>query len=276
MCKLENGSGCSPHNGGGYLFPPSSAYDAAFMKTEMIQIPHLSSTNSPESLQMSGGESTSSTAKSWPNSLLASRPLLSSKRYFDLTLTLHLKSNLNCQWDFIFVSLQFTSNALLPFHRPLQHGPHQREIPTSRQPQFDSLGDAGEPRRQGSPPAGIPRHRGPNSTPPSWTDRLWRENLYTLLHSQTYNQCEVDLFELLSKVLDQCLFAQVDWARNSAFFKDLKGKKGMGILGAHYIGCLDLLWVSDSRMVGWIPRNGPCLIANGLNDLCLSQRDRAH
>jgi hypothetical protein len=32
----------------------------------------------------------------------------------------------------------------------------------------------------------------------------------------------VDLFELLCKVLDQNLFAQVDWARNSYYFKELK------------------------------------------------------
>jgi len=33
---------------------------------------------------------------------------------------------------------------------------------------------------------------------------------------------EVDLFELLCKVLDHNLFAQVDWARNSFYFKELK------------------------------------------------------
>ena len=33
---------------------------------------------------------------------------------------------------------------------------------------------------------------------------------------------EVDLFELLCKVLDHNLFAQVDWARNSYYFKELK------------------------------------------------------
>ena len=43
-----------------------------------------------------------------------------------------------------------------------------------------------------------------------------------LVALQTYNQCEVDLFELLCKVLDQNLFTQVDWARNSYYFKDLK------------------------------------------------------
>ena len=32
----------------------------------------------------------------------------------------------------------------------------------------------------------------------------------------------MDLFELMCKVLDQNLFAQVDWARNSYYFKELK------------------------------------------------------
>lgn len=53
-------------------------------------------------------------------------------------------------------------------------------------------------------------------------DREWQNSLYNLLQNQTYNQCEVDLFELMCKVLDQNLFSQVDWARNSVFFKDLK------------------------------------------------------
>lgn len=53
-------------------------------------------------------------------------------------------------------------------------------------------------------------------------DPEWQNSLYSLLQNQTYNQCEVDLFELMCKVLDQNLFSQVDWARNSIFFKDLK------------------------------------------------------
>lgn len=53
-------------------------------------------------------------------------------------------------------------------------------------------------------------------------DKEWQSQLYSLLQNQTYNQCEVDLFELMCKVIDQSLFAQVDWARNSIFFKDLK------------------------------------------------------
>lgn len=53
-------------------------------------------------------------------------------------------------------------------------------------------------------------------------DREWQNSLFNLLQNQTYNQCEVDIFELMCKVLDQNLFSQVDWARNSSFFKDLK------------------------------------------------------
>lgn len=61
-------------------------------------------------------------------------------------------------------------------------------------------------------------------------DKEWQHALYSLLQNQTYNQCEVDLFELLCKVLDQNLFAQVDWARNSTFFKDLKVDDQMKLL----------------------------------------------
>jgi len=53
-------------------------------------------------------------------------------------------------------------------------------------------------------------------------DQEWQSSLYSLLQNQTFNQVEVDLFELLCKVLDQNLFAQVDWARNSYYFKELK------------------------------------------------------
>lgn len=61
-------------------------------------------------------------------------------------------------------------------------------------------------------------------------DREWQTSLYELLQKQTYNQCEVDLFELMCKVLDQNLFSQVDWARNSVFFKDLKVDDQMKLL----------------------------------------------
>lgn len=61
-------------------------------------------------------------------------------------------------------------------------------------------------------------------------DKEWESQLFGLLQNQTYNQCEVDLFELMCKVLDQSLFAQVDWARNSLFFKDLKVDDQMKLL----------------------------------------------
>ncbi|KAL4122209.1 hypothetical protein QTP88_014582 [Uroleucon formosanum] len=61
-------------------------------------------------------------------------------------------------------------------------------------------------------------------------DREWQSSLFGLLQNQTYNQCEVDLFELMCKVLDQNLFSQVDWARNSVFFKDLKVDDQMKLL----------------------------------------------
>nr|CAQ57670.1 nuclear receptor [Blattella germanica] len=61
-------------------------------------------------------------------------------------------------------------------------------------------------------------------------DREWQKSLFELLQNQTYNQCEVDLFELMCKVLDQNLFSQVDWARNSVFFKDLKVDDQMKLL----------------------------------------------
>ncbi|KAL7731410.1 hypothetical protein ACLKA6_001431, partial [Drosophila palustris] len=61
-------------------------------------------------------------------------------------------------------------------------------------------------------------------------DREWQTQLFALLQKQTYNQVEVDLFELLCKVLDQNLFSQVDWARNTVFFKDLKVDDQMKLL----------------------------------------------
>lgn len=53
-------------------------------------------------------------------------------------------------------------------------------------------------------------------------DKVWQSQLFDLLNNHTYNQCEVDLFELMCSVVERSLFAQVDWARNSVFFRDLK------------------------------------------------------
>nr|QPK40162.1 FTZ-F1 nuclear hormone receptor beta isoform [Lepeophtheirus salmonis] len=64
----------------------------------------------------------------------------------------------------------------------------------------------------------------------SLDDREWQSELYKLLQSQSFNQVEVDLFELLCKVLDHNLFAQVDWARNSYYFRELKVDDQMKLL----------------------------------------------
>jgi len=61
-------------------------------------------------------------------------------------------------------------------------------------------------------------------------DKEWQSQLFQLLQSQTYNQCEVDLFELMCKVIDQSLFAQVDWARSTVFFKELRVDDQMKLL----------------------------------------------
>ena len=52
----------------------------------------------------------------------------------------------------------------------------------------------------------------------SLDDEEWESRLYGLLQ----NHEELDLFKLMCKVLDQSLFVQVDWARNSYYFKELK------------------------------------------------------
>ena len=47
-------------------------------------------------------------------------------------------------------------------------------------------------------------------------DEEWKTELFKLLQNQSFNQVEVDLFELLCKVLDQNLFAQVDCPSGTA------------------------------------------------------------
>merc|ERR1719192_2134182 len=64
----------------------------------------------------------------------------------------------------------------------------------------------------------------------SLDDAEWQSSLYSLLQNQTFNQVEVDLFELMCKVLDQNLFAQVDWARNSYYSKELEVNDQMRLL----------------------------------------------
>lgn len=88
-------------------------------------------------------------------------------------------------------------------------------------------------------------------------DKEWQNSLYNLLQNQTYNQCEVDLFELLCKVLDQNLFAQVDWARNSIFFKDLKQVDDQMKLLQHSWSDMLVLDHIHHRMHNHLPDDAP-------------------
>ena len=54
----------------------------------------------------------------------------------------------------------------------------------------------------------------------SLEDEEWHNSLYDLLLKQ--REAEVDLFELMCKVLDQNLYSQVEWARSSYYFKETK------------------------------------------------------
>ena len=69
------------------------------------------------------------------------------------------------------------------------------------------------------------------------------------IQAQSFNQVEVDLFELLCKVLDHNLFAQVDWARNSYYFKELKVRQKVPYRYwiIPILWWLVGLWVSNAR-----------------------------
>ena len=73
----------------------------------------------------------------------------------------------------------------------------------------------------------------------SLDDTEWQSSLFSVLQNQTLaqvgvdmsvNQVEVDMFQLMCKVLDLDLFAQVDWARNSCLFKELEVGNQMRLL----------------------------------------------
>jgi nuclear receptor subfamily 5 group A protein 3 len=108
-----------------------------------------------------------------------------------------------------------------------QHSGHGGHLHQPSLPGHHSSGTAGAPSNanvSGQPGTGVTIKTSPmiRDFVQSVDDREWQASLFGLLQNQTYNQCEVDLFELMCKVLDQNLFSQVDWARNSVFFKDLK------------------------------------------------------
>lgn len=172
-------------------FPPPlaspSLYPAEHIKQELIQIPQLSSsTSSPDSS---------------PSPLCAPAP--------HYALAIAAPEPLKAPW----------ASATLPPPPPHAGGGASPKPPPP--PPFSALvggaSGAGEMGGSGKLPLLIREFQ--LSMP---DDKEWQSNLFGLLQNQTYNQCEVDVFELMCKVIDQSLFAQVDWARNSIFFKDLK------------------------------------------------------
>lgn len=54
-------------------------------------------------------------------------------------------------------------------------------------------------------------------------ERQWQANLYNLARDLSFMQLDkLDSFAMMCHVVDHSLFAQVDWARNSPYFIDLK------------------------------------------------------
>lgn len=173
-------------------FPPPlaspSLYPAEHIKQELIQIPQLSSsTSSPDSS---------------PSPLCAPAP--------HYALAIAAPEPLKAPW----------ASATLPPPPPHAGGASPKPPPP---PPFSALvgsgGASGNAGDLGSGKLPLLIREFQLSMP---DDKEWQSNLFGLLQNQTYNQCEVDVFELMCKVIDQSLFAQVDWARNSIFFKDLK------------------------------------------------------
>ncbi|XP_022248953.1 nuclear hormone receptor FTZ-F1-like [Limulus polyphemus] len=187
--------------------PSMYSTDLTQVKQELIQIPHLSSsTSSPDS---SSPSSISTTTQPHISML----PQLSNQHQYPSVS--HLRDHSKTTW---MTTTHHPSNSII--HHPT-YSPKSYQC---------------DPGPSSAVP--VPLATGGNSIPDlirdlqmSFVDdKEWQSHLFSLLQSQTYNQCEVDLFELMCKVIDQSLFAQVDWARNTVFFRDLKVDDQMKLL----------------------------------------------
>ncbi|XP_011503732.1 PREDICTED: nuclear hormone receptor FTZ-F1 [Ceratosolen solmsi marchali] len=118
------------------------------------------------------------------------------------------------------------------FEQHSSHGSHLHPASLANHHPAGAAGTPGNANVPGQPGNGVAIKTSPmiRDFVQTVDDREWQASLFGLLQNQTYNQCEVDLFELMCKVLDQNLFSQVDWARNSVFFKDLKVDDQMKLL----------------------------------------------
>lgn len=166
-------------------FQPTLSYPSEHIKQELIQIPQLSSsTSSPDSS---------------PSPLCAPAP------HYALAIA-PPPENVKGPWPVLGPP-------------PPPHGGASPKPPPHQPPQQFSSGSLAVAEMGGSGKVPLLIREFQLSMP---DDKEWQSNLFGLLQNQTYNQCEVDGFELMCKVIDQSLFAQVDWARNSIFFKELK------------------------------------------------------
>lgn len=189
------------------------------VKQELIQIPQLSSsTSSPDSSPSPG--MTGATGQ-LPNAAAA----VASGSNHHFMSPLSLQSNMQQPGSVVPPSMINPSDHLIKWSNgpgtssslpsTATSGSNKSSNPTNIH--YDNAGTAGNGTNKVSVPVLV---RELQMSMPD--DKDWQAQLFGLLQTQTYNQCEVDLFELMCKVIDQSLFAQVDWARNSIFFKDLK------------------------------------------------------
>ncbi|XP_022243718.1 nuclear hormone receptor FTZ-F1-like [Limulus polyphemus] len=188
--------------------PPMYSPDLTQVKQELIQIPHLSSsTSSPDS---SSSLPTTTQHHTSQHSQLANQQQHPSVS--------HLRDLSKTTW-------MTTPHPTTSPPNPIIHHPTYSPKPYQCDPGPSTAGP-------------VPLVTGGSNIPDlirefqtSFVDdKDWQGHLFNLLQSQTYNQCEVDLFELMCKVIDQSLFAQVDWARNTIFFRDLKVDDQMKLL----------------------------------------------
>ncbi|KAF7496427.1 Nuclear hormone receptor FTZ-F1 [Sarcoptes scabiei] len=212
-----------------FLHANPSSHNSLFdgIKTELIQIPQLSSsTSSPDSSPSPGSTvaavaAAASAGNSLPNAVSA----VASGHHFMSPL---VPSNLQ-------QSTNLGNSAITLMNQ--NGGDHSIKWPQNSPGPSNLINHTGP---SGKSSLNVTQHYEPNKLilPPLIrelqlsmpSDKEWQTQLFSLLQNQTYNQCEVDLFELMCKVIDQSLFAQVDWARNSIFFKDLKVDDQMKLL----------------------------------------------
>lgn len=98
--------------------------------------------------------------------------------------------------------------------------------------------------------------------------------LFGYLNERSYNQVEVDLFELTCGCIERSLFSQVDWARNNIFFKDLKVSQESSYVSIQVVNLCDLGYVNgfSLRTLGVMSRQIFSLISHMSLIICALDR----